>query len=96
MDRGALLRWPIADEDDAKVAGEWACLYRAVDQHGQVIDLPLSVRRDLAEPPQCAAGNGRSLMGDAELTWEFLATNSETPVALRRPLAELRVVTKCE
>jgi transposase, IS6 family len=30
------------------VAGEWTHLYRAVDQHGQVIDVLLSARRDLA------------------------------------------------
>jgi len=31
-----------------KVAGQWSYLYRAADQHGQVIDVLLSVRRDLA------------------------------------------------
>ena len=31
-----------------KVAGRWTYLYRAVDQHGQVIDVLLSARRDLA------------------------------------------------
>jgi transposase, IS6 family len=31
-----------------KVSGQWAYLYRAVDQHGQVIDVLLSIRRDLA------------------------------------------------
>jgi transposase, IS6 family len=31
-----------------KVAGWWTYLYRAVDQHGQVIDVMLSARRDLA------------------------------------------------
>jgi IS6 family transposase len=31
-----------------KVADEWTYLYRAVDQHGQVIDVLLSARRDLA------------------------------------------------
>jgi len=31
-----------------KVAGKWTYLYRAVDQHGQVIDVLLSARRDLA------------------------------------------------
>src|SRR5260221_7586833 len=31
-----------------KVSGTWTYLYRAVDQHGQVIDVLLSVRRDLA------------------------------------------------
>ena len=40
-------RW-FVDETYVKVAGQWAYLYRAVDQHGQVIDVLLSVRRDLA------------------------------------------------
>jgi transposase, IS6 family len=40
-------RW-FADETYVKVAGEWTYLYRAVDQHGQVIDVLLSARRDLA------------------------------------------------
>jgi hypothetical protein len=31
-----------------KVAGRWTYLYRAIDQHSQVIDVLLSVRRDLA------------------------------------------------
>ncbi len=31
-----------------KVAGAWTYLYRAVDQHGQVIDVLLPARRDLA------------------------------------------------
>jgi len=30
------------------VAGQWAYPYRAVDQHGQVIDVLLSEKRDLA------------------------------------------------
>ena len=45
------MRWSIVDEIYVKVAGEWAYPYRAVDQHGQVIDVLLSVRRDPAEPP---------------------------------------------
>jgi IS6 family transposase len=40
-------RW-FAGETYLKVAGRWTCLYRAVDQHGQVIDVLLPVRRDLA------------------------------------------------
>jgi transposase-like protein len=40
-------RW-FADETYLKIAGKWTYLYRAVDQHGQVIDVLLSVRRDLA------------------------------------------------
>jgi IS6 family transposase len=31
-----------------KIADRWSYLYRAVDQHGQVIDVLLSTRRDLA------------------------------------------------
>jgi transposase, IS6 family len=37
-----------ADETYVKVAGRWAYLYRAIDQHGQVIDVLLSARRDQA------------------------------------------------
>jgi transposase-like protein len=40
-------RW-LVDETYLKVAGQWACLYRAIGQHGQVIDVLLSMRRDLA------------------------------------------------
>jgi transposase-like protein len=40
-------RW-FVDETYLKVAGQWAYLYRGVDQHGQVIDVLLSARRDLA------------------------------------------------
>jgi transposase, IS6 family len=40
-------RW-FADETYVKVAGQWTYLYRTVDQHGQVIDVLLSERRDLA------------------------------------------------
>jgi transposase, IS6 family len=40
-------RW-FVDETYVKVVGHWTYLYRAVDQYGQVIDVLLSVRRDLA------------------------------------------------
>jgi IS6 family transposase len=40
-------RW-FVDETYVKVAGQWTHLYRAVDQHGQVIDVILSHRRDFA------------------------------------------------
>jgi IS6 family transposase len=38
-------RWYV-DETYVKVAGRWTYLYRAVDQHGQVIDVLVSQRRD--------------------------------------------------
>jgi transposase, IS6 family len=40
-------RW-FLDETYVKVAGRWTYLYRAVDQHGQVIDVLVSIRRDAA------------------------------------------------
>jgi transposase, IS6 family len=38
-------RW-FVDETYVKLAGRWTYLYRAVDQHGQVIDVSVSERRD--------------------------------------------------
>jgi transposase-like protein len=38
-------RW-FVDDTYVKVAGRWTYLYRAVDQHGQVIDVLVSQRRD--------------------------------------------------
>jgi transposase-like protein len=40
-------RW-FVDETYVKVNGVWRYVYRAVDQHGQVIDVLLTVRRDAA------------------------------------------------
>jgi transposase-like protein len=40
-------RW-FVDETYLKVAGQWVYLYRAIDQHGQVIDGLASPKRDLA------------------------------------------------
>jgi transposase-like protein len=40
-------RW-FVDETYAKVAGRWVYLYRAVDQFGQVIDVLVPEKRDLA------------------------------------------------
>src|SRR3954463_7424965 len=40
-------RW-FVDETYAKVAGRWVYLYRAIDQFGQVIDVVVSEKRDMA------------------------------------------------
>ncbi|MDQ3765538.1 MAG: IS6 family transposase [Actinomycetota bacterium] len=40
-------RWCV-DETYVKVAGRWVYLYRAIDQDGQVIDVMVSQKRDLA------------------------------------------------
>jgi IS6 family transposase len=36
------------DETYVKVAGQWVYLYRAIDQYGQVIDVLVAQKRDLA------------------------------------------------
>jgi IS6 family transposase len=38
-------RW-FVDETYVKVAGRWRYVYRAIDQHGQIIDVFVSARRD--------------------------------------------------
>ena len=38
-------RW-FVDETYLKVNGAWRYVYRAIDQHGQVIDVLVSMRRD--------------------------------------------------
>ena len=40
-------RW-FVDETDVRVAGRWIYLYRAIDQFGQVMDVLVSEKRDLA------------------------------------------------
>ena len=40
-------RW-FVDETYVKIAGVWRYVYRAVDQHGQVMDIFVSKRRDIA------------------------------------------------
>jgi IS6 family transposase len=40
-------RW-FVDETYVKVGGVWSYVYRAVDQHGQVIEIYVSSRRDIA------------------------------------------------
>jgi transposase, IS6 family len=40
-------RW-FVDETYVKISGRWTYLYRAIGQHGQVIDVMLSTRRDLS------------------------------------------------
>ena len=44
-------RW-FVDETYAKVAGRWVYLYRTIDQYGQLIDVLLSEKRDLAATPR--------------------------------------------
>jgi transposase-like protein len=45
-------RW-FVDETYVKVAGRWVYRYRAIDQFGQVIDVVLSKKRDVAATRRC-------------------------------------------
>jgi transposase, IS6 family len=60
-------RW-FADKTYVKVGGQWTCLYRAVDQYGQVIDVLLSARRDLAAARRFFARAMRTGTIPAEVT----------------------------
>jgi transposase, IS6 family len=42
-----------------RVAGRWRCVYRAIDQADQVIDVFVSSQRDADENNRVAAGHGR-------------------------------------
>jgi transposase, IS6 family len=52
-------RW-FVDETYAKVAGKWRYVYRAIDQHGQIIDVFVSPRRDFRAARQFFARALRS------------------------------------
>ena len=45
-------RWSV-DETDVKVAGAWAYVYRALDEHGQVVDVSVSAERATADAAAC-------------------------------------------
>ena len=75
------LRW-FVDETYVRVAGIWRYVYRAVDQHGQVIDILVSARRDgaaarrffnrvlgeHARPEQVTADKAKALIGAVQDT----------------------------
>jgi len=45
-------RWSV-DETDVKVTGEWPYVYRALDEHGQVVDVDVSAQRATADAAAC-------------------------------------------
>ena len=67
-------RW-FVDETYVKVAGVWRYVYRAVDQHGQVIDVFVSKRRDIA-----AARTFFTAMVDAHGRPEDVTTDLAAPL----------------
>ena len=60
-------RW-FVDETYVKVAGTWRYVYRAVDQHGQVIDVMVSTKRDLKAATRFFSTAIRSHGEPAEVT----------------------------
>jgi IS6 family transposase len=66
-------RW-FVDETYVKVSGRWTYLYRAKDQHGQVIDVLLSERRDLAAARRFFTGALRTGTIPAEVTTDRAPT----------------------
>jgi transposase-like protein len=73
-------RW-FVDETYLKVAGRWVYLYRAIDQHGQVIDVLASPKRDLAATRRFFA---RALNGGATADRGDHRPNSGVPAGARR------------
>ena len=63
---GAGDRW-FVDETYVKVAGRWRYVYRAVDQHGQVIDVYVSPRRDTAAATPRVAGTSTGVEAPGRL-----------------------------
>ena len=71
-------RW-FVDETYVKAAGRWTYLYRTVDQYGQVIDVLLSVRRDLAAARQFFTRALRAGTVPAEVTTDRAPVHRRVP-----------------
>ncbi|MCY7289246.1 MAG: IS6 family transposase [Cryobacterium sp.] len=74
-------RW-FVDETYGKVAGTWRYVYRAVDQHWQVIDVYVSKRRDVKAATRFFSTAIRSHGGPAEVTTDRSAALARTIVEL--------------
>ena len=58
-------RW-FVDETYVKVNGVWRYVYRAIDQHGQVIDVLVSARRDARRGPPVLPPGADHVEGDTD------------------------------
>ncbi len=74
-------RW-FVDETYVKVAGTWRYVYRAVDQHGQVIDVYVSTKRDVKAATRFFSTAVRAHGEPAEVT-------ADRSPALARTIVEL-------
>ncbi len=76
-------RW-FVDETYVKVAGSWRYVYRAVDQHGQVIDVFVSKRRNI-EAARTFFSAALAAHGKPEEVITDLAQALETAIELEMP-----------
>ena len=76
-------RW-FVDETYVKVAGVWRYVYRAVDQHGQVIDVFVSQRRNIAAA-RAFFGSAMTAHGEPAEVVTDLAQALETAIELEIP-----------
>src|SRR5919206_1403522 len=76
-------RWHV-DETYLKVGGRWACLYRAIDRDGNLVDVMLSQHRDMA----AAQAFFRSAKSAAGVTPDQITTDGHVsyPRAIRSTL----------
>jgi len=74
-------RW-FVDETYVKVAGTWLYVYRAVDQHGQVVDVYVSKKRDVKAATRFFSAAIRAHGEPAEVT-------TDRSPALARTIVEL-------
>jgi transposase, IS6 family len=78
-------RW-FADETYVKVAGAWTYLYRAAGQHGQVIDVLLPARHDLAAARRFSTRALRAGTVPAEVTTDPAPAYPRVPDELIPPV----------
>jgi len=76
-------RW-FVDETYVKVACKWRYVYRAVDQHGQVIDVFVSKRRNI-EAARAFFGAALAAHGEPDEVITHLALPLETAIELEIP-----------
>ena len=73
-------RW-FVDETYLKVAGRWRYVYRAIDQHGQIIDVFVSARRDTRSARRffltALRSHGEPIEVVTDRAWTFLRVVDE-------------------
>ena len=74
-------RW-FVDETYVKVAGTWRYVYRAVDQYGQVIDVYVSIKRDMKAATRFFSTAIRAHGDPAEVTTDRSPAVARTIVEL--------------